>query len=477
MPLCVSRQALTGSVSNALRGSISAKTQCKRRGTTRSIRHSREKDMDRNMRRLLICPNAFKGSLTAMEAARAIEAGLKRGLAGMAVESVCLPVADGGDGTLETLVEATNGTLHHTRVRGPLGRDVDAYWGRLGGIRHDTAIIEMAQASGLRLLSSDEYDPRVTTTYGVGQLMLAAVDAGCATLLLGIGGSATNDGGAGMAQALGASLRDAEGQELEPGGLALQRLARLDRAAWKLPPHIQVRAACDVDNPLCGMMGASAIYGPQKGADAAIIRELDAALSRYADLLETHLLETQTRTRGMGTQTNARQTGQASYAEEAQAPHRQTEESLIVFSEDAAPPLRDVPGAGAAGGLGAGLLAWCGADLLPGTELVLDVIGFDRALQNCDLVITGEGRLDSQTLRGKVVAGVIQRAKAAGKPVIALAGSVEEGAEAILRQHGLVAAFTIVQSPLPVDQAMQNGRTLLTACAERAGLLLRLWAD
>ncbi len=429
------------------------------------------------MRRLLICPNAFKGSLTAIEAARAIEAGLKRSLAEMGFDSVCLPVADGGDGTLETLVEATNGTLHSARVRGPLGQDVDAYWGRLGGVRHDTAIIEMAQASGLRLLSYAEYDPRVTTTYGVGQLMLAAVDAGCTTLLLGIGGSATNDGGAGMAQALGASLRDAAGRELEPGGLALRRLAHLDRAAWKLPPHIQVRAACDVDNPLCGMTGASAIYGPQKGADAAMIRELDAALSRYADLLEVHLLKTQNETRGMATQTSARRVGQALSLGEAPVLPTDAGESLIVSSEDDALPLRDVPGAGAAGGLGAGLLAWCGAHLLPGTDLVLDVIGFDGALQNCDLVITGEGRLDSQTMRGKVVAGVIRRARAAGKPVIAFAGSVEEGAEAILRQHGLLAALCIVQSPLPLEQAMQNGQTLLTACAERAGRLLRLWAD
>ncbi len=400
------------------------------------------------MRRVLICPNAFKGSLTAMEAARAIETGLTRGLTGMAVASVCLPVADGGDGTLETLVEATNGTLHHARVRGPLGQDVDAAWGRLGGVRHDTAIIEMAQASGLRLLSPAEYDPCVATTYGTGQLMLAAVDAGCTTLLLGIGGSATNDGGAGMAQALGASLRDAEGRELEPGGLALRRLARLDRAAWKLPHDIQVRAACDVDNPLCGPQGASAIYGPQKGTGAAMIRELDAALSRYADLLETQM-KTQMKTR-MKTQ---------------------------MKTQADAPRLRDVPGAGAAGGLGAGLLAWCWADLLPGTDLVLDVIGFDRALQNCDLVITGEGRLDSQTMRGKVVAGVIRRARAAGKPIIAFAGSVEEGAEAILRQEGLAAAFSIVQSPLPLERAMHNGAALLTACAERAGHLLRLWAD
>ena len=409
------------------------------------------------MRRLLICPNAFKGSLTAPQAAQSIEAGLRRGLAGMAVEIASLPVADGGDGTLETLVHATGGAIHLARVRGPRGRYVDAAWGRLGGVRSDTAIIEMAQAAGLRLLSPAEYDPRITTTWGVGELMLAALRAGCTTLLLGIGGSATNDGGAGMAQALGARLLDAHSQELEPGGLALARLRRIDRTDWKLPAHVRVLAACDVDNPLCGPEGASSIYGPQKGADAEMIRELDHALGQYATVLEAHpgqkQADAQNREQKVGAAGAAIQDvekpGQEEMGQE-EAGHEAAEGNAVLR-------LRDRPGAGAAGGLGAGLIAWCGATLLPGTELVLDVAGFDAALQNCDLVITGEGRLDSQTLRGKVVAGVARRARAAGVPVIALAGSVDEGAEEALEPEGLLAAFSIVQSPQPVEQAMHNG--------------------
>ena len=416
------------------------------------------------MRRILLCPNAFKGSLTAAQAAWSIEAGIRRGLGDLPVETVCLPLADGGDGTLETLLEVTGGTLHTAQVRGPLGRRVDAAWGRLGGVRHDTAIIEMAEASGLRLLSPAEYDPRIATTYGVGELMLAALDAGCTTLLLGIGGSATNDGGAGMAQALGARLEDAQGRQLEPGGLALARLARIDRTAWRLPPGIRVLTACDVDNPLCGAEGASAIYGPQKGADANMVWQLDHALAHYANVLEDHIEGA-----------DAQHIGYSNAALEQTAQMRSAAEGDT--NAPAPPPLRDKPGAGAAGGLGAGLLAWCGADLLPGTELVLDVVGFDAALQNCDLVVTGEGRLDSQTLRGKVAAGVIRRARAAGVPVIALAGSVDEGAEAAFAREGLLAAFAIVQTPQPLEQAMRNGDALLSACAERAGRLLRLWAN
>ena len=380
-------------------------------------------------RRILVCPNAFKGSLTALQAAQAIAEGLAQALASLPHEIVCLPLADGGDGTLETLVRATDGVLHREWVRGPRGQAIEAAWGRLGGERHDTAIIEMAEAAGLRLLAPEDYDPRVTTTYGVGQLMRAALRAGCRTLLLGIGGSATNDGGAGMAQALGARLLDREGNELPPGGASLTRLAQIDLADWQLTPDVRVLVACDVDNPLCGMAGASAVYGPQKGADEVMVQELDAALVHYADILEAHF----------------------------------------------GSPVRDIPGAGAAGGLGAGLLAFCQSQVLSGTEMVLEITDFERALAGCALVVTGEGRLDGQTTRGKIIAGVVRRAKARGIPVVALAGSVEEGTEAVLRPEGLYAAFSIVQSPLPVAQAMREGYGLLKRGAERLGLLLRLW--
>jgi glycerate kinase len=421
------------------------------------------------MIRILVCPNAFKGSLTAPQAARAIAEGLARAsptglpptpsLKGRGeslpnsgggatedaakneesspadtrseerrVETVCLPLADGGDGTLETLVEATGGSLSRQRVRGPLGRAVEAAWGRLGGAQRDTAVIEMAQASGLRLLRPEEVDPRRATTYGTGELMRAALEAGCRTLLVGIGGSATNDGGAGMAQALGARLLDDRGQDLEPGGAALRNLARIDMSGFRLPAEARVIVACDVDNPLCGPEGASAIYGPQKGATPEMVRELDAALDHYAAVLQNQL--------GVD--------------------------------------VRNVPGAGAAGGLGAGLLAFCRARLQPGTEMVLDVTDFDGQLRGCQLVVTGEGRLDGQTARGKVIAGVARRAGAAGVPVVALAGALEEGAEERLRAEGLTAALCIVDGPLSLEEAMRDAERLLTAAAERLGHLLTI---
>jgi glycerate kinase len=373
--------------------------------------------------RILLCPNAFKGSLTASDAARAMAEGVAR--AG-AYETVCLPLADGGDGTLETLVEATGGSLHTVVVRDPLGRPVRAAWGRLGGVRSDTAVIEMAQASGLRLLRSEEYDPLHASTFGTGELMQHALDAGCRRLLFGIGGSATNDGGVGMAQALGFSLLDAAGRELELGGSALAGLDRIEIGTSRFAVGTEVIVACDVDNPLCGPEGAAAIYGPQKGATPAQVRELDAALAHYASVLQ--------RTFGR------------SVAEEA--------------------------GAGAAGGLGAGLLAFCAARLQAGTEMVLEVAGFDALLEGCDLILTGEGRIDGQTTRGKVVAGVARRAKKAGTPVVALAGSVAEGAEAQLRPEGLTAAFSIVPGPLSVEEAMRDGYRLLADAAERTMRLL-----
>ncbi|MCW3094669.1 MAG: glycerate kinase [Chthonomonadaceae bacterium] len=376
-------------------------------------------------RRILICPNAFKGSLTASDAARAMAEGAAR--AG-AYETICLPLADGGDGTLETLVEATGGSLHSIVVQDPLGRPVAAAWGRLGGSQSDTAVIEMAQASGLRLLRSEERDPLHASTFGTGELMRHALQAGCRKLLVGIGGSATNDGGAGMAQALGFRLLDAAGKELPPGGSALARLARIETDGSRLPPNLEVVVACDVDNPLCGPDGAAAIYGPQKGATPKQVQELDAALAHYADVLHH------------------------------------------TFGSSVA----EVPGAGAAGGLGAGLMAFCGARLQSGAEMVLDVTGFDALLADCDLVLTGEGRIDGQTARGKVIAGVARRAKAAGVPVVALAGSVAEGAEALLRPEGLNAALSIVNGPLSVEEAMQAGYGLLGEAAERTMRILEI---
>ncbi len=386
-------------------------------------------------RRVLICPNAFKGCLTAPEAAEAIARGVARAsdaLAGRTVgaptewQTVCLPLADGGDGTLEMLVAATGGTLHTVMVQDPLGRPVQAQWGRLGGERSDTAAIEMAQASGIRLLRREEYAPEHTSTYGTGELMLAAIGAGCTRLLLGIGGSATNDGGAGMARALGLRLLDTLGKELAPGGADLARLAKIDRSGWRLPPKVTVVVACDVDNPLCGSEGASAIYGPQKGATPEMVARLDGALQHYSEIIQTQL--------GIS--------------------------------------VRDVPGAGAAGGLGAGLLAFCNASLQSGTEMVMDEVDFDRVAASCSIILTGEGRLDGQTSRGKVVAGVAKRAQRIGIPTVALVGSMEAGAEQTLRAIGLTAAFSLVEGPVTVAEAMDNSTSLLANLAERIMVLL-----
>jgi glycerate kinase len=389
--------------------------------------------------RLLVCPNAFKGSLTALQAARAIRDGIERAIAAPApvltgetgagrVQIILLPLADGGDGTLETLVEGTGGTLYRERVSGPLGAPVEAWWGRLGGTQRDTAVIEMAQASGLRLLRPGEADPRRASTYGTGQLMLSAASAGCRTLIVGIGGSATNDGGAGMAQALGARLLDAAGRDLPPGGAALRNLARIDTRGWLLPPDVHVLVACDVDNPLCGPEGAAAVYGPQKGASREMVEELDAALAHYAAILRAQ--------------------------------------------RDA--DVAALPGAGAAGGLGAGLIAFCGARLRPGVEMVFEVTDFDARLRQCGLVFTGEGRLDAQTARGKVIAGVGRRALRAGVPVVALAGALSDEAEALLRPLGVTAAFSIADGPLTVEEAMRDAYRLLAAAAERVWRLLAL---
>jgi glycerate kinase len=339
-----------------------------------------------------------------------------------------LPLADGGDGTLQTLVAATGGILVPCRVAGPLGEPVDAAWGRLGGAQSGTAVIEMALASGLALLRPEQYDPRHATTLGTGELIRAALDAGCRKVIVGIGGSATNDGGAGMASALGARFLDADGSQLEPGGAALARLAAIDLSAWLLPPDVGVVVACDVDNPLVGPEGASAIYGPQKGATPEIVRELDSALAHYARIVEQQ------------------------------------------FGKNVA----ETPGSGAAGGLGAGLMAFCSAEMRSGLDLAMELTNFDARLQACNLAITGEGRLDSQTVRGKVVAGVVRRARQAQVPVVALAGGLEEGAELALISLGLSAACSIVNRPMTTEQAMSDASTLLADAAERLVRILAI---
>lgn len=367
--------------------------------------------------RIVLAPNAFKGSLTAVEAAEAMAEGVRRVLPD--ADLVFVPIADGGDGTVEALVAATGGQRRSLRVRGPLGELVEAAYGLVDG--GAVAVIEMARASGLALVPRDRRDPRVTTTYGVGELLQHAHDQGARRFIVGIGGSATNDGGAGMAQALGYHLLDAQGRELPPGGAALSSLDRIHvggvHSDWS---QAAVEVACDVTNPLTGPLGASAVYGPQKGATPQMVVELDAALRRLA----------------------------------------------AVISRDLGRDVEALPGAGAAGGLGAGLVAFTGADLGPGADMVMDAVRLDDRLRGADLVLTGEGRLDRQTVRfGKGPAAVAQRARASGIPVIGVAGSVADRREALELFDGLEST---ARPKMPLGEAIARAGPLLADASERA---------
>jgi len=366
--------------------------------------------------RIVVAPNAFKGSLSALEAAIAIAEGIR--IAAPDADLVLVPIADGGDGTVDALVAAMQGERRRLRVRGPLGNPVDAEYGLIDS--GSTAVIEMAKAAGLALVPKEKRDPRITTTYGVGELLQQAYDAGARHFIVGIGGSATNDGGAGMAQALGYHLLDENGLELPPGGLAVRRLARIHvggvHANWK---EAKLNVACDVTNPLTGPRGASAVYGPQKGATAEMVAELDGALHHFAEIIR----------------------------------------------RDLGVDVEQLPGAGAAGGLGAGLVAFLGARLQPGAEMVMEALHLDERLTGAQLVITGEGRLDSQTARfGKGPAAVARHAKNAGIPVVAIGGSVADETELRLLFDGLEA--TVVE-PSSLEDAIAQAQPLLVRAATR----------
>lgn len=353
--------------------------------------------------KIVIAPQSFKGSLSALDAARAMEEGVRRVFP--RVETVLVPVADGGDGTLETLVEATSGDIRSAVVTDPIGRAVMAEWGALGDGK--TAMIEMARTSGLALLSHDERDPLHATTYGLGEVIREALDAEFRNFIVGIGGSATNDGGAGMAQALGVRLLDEEGNDLPRGGAALADLRRIDTAGLDERVHeSHFSVACDVSNPLTGPEGATAVYGPQKGATPVLVERLDAALRNFADVV-----------------------------------HR-----------DIGMSIGDVPGSGAAGGLGGGMMAFLGGSLRAGVNIVLDQVGLDQELEGADLVITGEGQLDFQTVYNKAPVGVARRARRLGIPVIAVSGSLGKGFENV-HAEGIDAVSSIVCSPMTLEEA------------------------
>jgi len=374
--------------------------------------------------RIVIAPQSLKGSLTAAQAGRAIAQGVQ--IVYPQAEVAIVPVADGGEGTVQALVDATGGKIFQQSVTGPLGEPVMAFYGILGDGR--TAAIEMAASSGLPLVPPERRDPRITTTYGVGELILAALEQGSRHFIIGIGGSATNDGGAGMAQALGASLTDQQGFAIARGGAALSRLhhismdgmdARLQECTFEV--------ACDVNNPLTGPTGAAAVYGPQKGATPAMVKELDNALAQYAAVIERDL--------GLS--------------------------------------VRDIPGAGAAGGLGAGLLAFLHATLRPGAHIVLEAVKLEEHLRQADLIITAEGQLDSQTAYGKSVGAVAALAKRYGLPVLALAGSLGDDYQTVY-DLGVDAVAVLPSKPMTLTYAMGHAAELMVDATERAMRLLRI---
>lgn len=369
--------------------------------------------------RVLIAADKFKGSLTAVEVAGHVAAGLRRARPGTEVEA--LPVADGGDGTVAAAVAA--GFARHTReVTGPTGEPVTAAW----ALRGTTAVVEMAEASGLQHLPGGVPAPLTATTHGSGELIAAALDAGARTLVFGVGGSATTDGGAGMLTALGARLLTADGTPVGPGGAALAELARADLSG--LDPRlaeVDLVLASDVDNPLTGPTGAAAVYGPQKGADQDDVRTLDAALTHYARVL----------TEALGDRV----------AEAAEA-----------------------PGAGAAGGIGFGALVGLGARFRPGIEVMLDVLGFADALDRADLVITGEGSLDTQTLHGKAPAGVAAAARARGVDTVAVCGRLALDAEA-LEKAGIRRAYALAEIEPDPERCFSEAGPLLEKIARTLG--------
>lgn len=374
--------------------------------------------------KIVIAPDSFKESLTALQVADAIETGFKTIFP--TAEYLKLPMADGGEGTAITMIEATNGKRIDVTVTSPLGEPVNAFFGLLGDGK--TAVIEMASASGLHLVSPKQRNPLITTTYGTGELILAALDQGAEKIILGIGGSATNDAGHGMMQALGVKFLDKSGQSLPFGGAGLINLDSIDIS--QLDPRlaeIEMVVACDVSNPLCGENGASAVFGPQKGADPQMVIQLDQALYHFGQKIE--LL---------------------------------TNKSLIQLA-----------GSGAAGGMGVPLMAWLNAKLQPGIEMVIDTLGLCDAIQGADLVITGEGRMDSQTIQGKTPIGVARLAKKHNIATIALVGCISHD-YAVVHEHGLDAVFPVIPHICSLEEALQQGAHNLEVTARNVAAVWRM---
>lgn len=353
-----------------------------------------------------------------MEIAVAMSIGVKQ--VWPEAETVLIPVADGGDGTLQALVDSSGGDVRTARVEDAIGRTIEAEWGALGN--GTTAVIEVANAIGLARLSQDERDVRNASTFGVGQLFIEALDAGFSDFIIGVGGSATNDGGAGMIQAMGGKLTDSNGDDIARGGIPLSDLANIDVS--DLDPRMvgaNVVVACDVNNPLCGTRGASAVFGPQKGATYEDIQELDAALAKFAE----------------------------------------------VITKDLHTDVAEIPGAGASGGLGAGLMGFFDARLRLGADIVLEALSLDKHLADADLVIVGEGQFDRSTVFNKSPVAVAQRAKRRGTPVIGIAGSLGAGFREV-HEHGIDAVFSLVNRPMSLKAAMEDTKRLVAIATEEA---------
>ncbi|GKU77544.1 glycerate kinase [Paenibacillus sp. L3-i20] len=367
--------------------------------------------------KVVIAPDSFKGSLSALEAGAAIERGIRKVLPEGVIKVI--PMADGGEGTMDCLISSTKGRFVSESVVNPLGRLIDSGYGILGN--GTTCIIEMAMSSGLYLIERYERNPLLTTTFGFGQLIKAALDRGCRQFILALGGSATNDGGAGMLQALGAELLDIENEQIGFGGGELERIStiRIEGMDARLS-ECEFIIACDVDNPFIGEKGASAVFGPQKGATTEMVGQLDSNLEHFANVINNTL--------GIA--------------------------------------IHDIPGTGAAGGLAGGILAFLNGKLESGVSIVARVSELSNAMEDADLVITGEGRVDAQTVRGKTPYGVAKIAKSHNVPVIILAGSIGEGVD-VLYEYGVSAVLSIVNRPMTLEEAMEETDTLLAAASEQ----------
>ena len=374
--------------------------------------------------KIVIAPDSFKESLTALEVADAIEMGFKKFYP--YVDYVKIPMADGGEGTVQSLVDALKGKVVERSVTAPIGNKIQAFFGMSGD--NQTAIIEMAAASGLHLVSPAQRNPLKTTSFGTGELIKAALDLGVKKIILGIGGSATNDAGAGMLQALGVQLLNANNQQIGLGGENLSLISKIDLS--KLDSRLQqveILVACDVDNPLCGEKGASAVFGPQKGATPEIVQQLDRALFHFSDIVQ----------------------------------------------QDLDLNIRDQAGAGAAGGMGGGLLLLPNVQLKAGVQIIIDAVNLNEQIKDADLVITGEGRMDSQTVHGKTPIGVAKAAKLFNKPVIAIVGSLKDDYE-VVYEHGIDAVFPIIRQLKSLDETLKLGRENLISTAQNIARLYKL---